>query len=123
VALKARITEADGLMIASPEYHHSVPGVLKNALDWAGRGADRVFMGKTAAVMAASVGPSGGFRSLPHLRQILSVLGVWLVPAQVTVAHAKEAFDASGQLKDETLRGQLEALVEALVSHTRPRPE
>ena len=115
--LKAAIAGADGLLIASPEYNHSIPGTLKNALDWASRGSDRVYDGKSVALIGAAPGALGAVRALLHLRQVLAAVGAWVVPGMVAVPRAGEAFDEQGDLKDETLRGQLEGLVGKLVSH------
>ncbi len=117
--LKRRLGAADGLLIASPEYNHSIPGAFKNAIDWASRGGGRVFDGKAVALMGASPGVFGAVRSLMHLRQVLAALGAWTVPGVVAVPRAGDAFDPEGGLKDETLRGQLDALVERLLSRVR----
>ncbi|HKI97056.1 MAG TPA: NAD(P)H-dependent oxidoreductase [bacterium] len=114
-ALKARIAAASGLLIASPEYNHSIPGTFKNAIDWATRGSNP-FGGKVAALMGASTGGFGAVRSLQHLRQVLMARGAWIVPALVTVSNAEQAFDADGQLKDAALVKQLEGLVATLLA-------
>ena len=114
VELKRRIAGAAGLLIASPEYNHSIPGMFKNAIDWATRGGNP-FAGKTAALMGASTGGFGAVRSLQHLRQVLMARGVWIVPALVTVSNAEHAFDPAGQLKDAALAKQLDGLVTTLL--------
>lgn len=114
---KERIAAVDGLLIASPEYNHSIPGVLKNAIDWASRGPDRVFPGKSAALLGASPGASGALRGLPHLRQVISAVGVWVVPAMVTLPNARAAFDESGALTNEAAQQQLEGAVGQLLAH------
>jgi chromate reductase len=98
-ALRARIARADALLIASPEYNGSIPGVLKNAIDWVSRPPEQPFRGKVAGIMGATPGPSGCARALPDLRKILSALGVFVIPMQVGLGGATEAFDA-GILKD-----------------------
>lgn len=113
--LKDRVAAASGFMIACPEYNHSVPGVLKNAIDWTSRKGGQVWAGKTVALMAASGGPSGGLRGLMALRQVLTPLGVWLVPGQVTIAGAAKAFDESGALVDDTFTKLMEGVVTTLV--------
>jgi chromate reductase len=118
-AFKERIARARGLLIASPEYNSSVPGTFKNAIDWASRPPGNVFKDKIAALMGASPGGFGAVRSLIHLRQVLTTLGVWLVPVQVTVARAHEAFDASGALKDPKINQQISELTQQLVNHLR----
>lgn len=118
-ALKAAIAGADGLLIASPEYNHSIPGTFKNAIDWASRGGGRVFDGKAVALMGASTGAFGAVRGANHLRQVLAALGAWTAPGMVNVPRAGEAFGEDGALKDETLRGQLDALVGRVLEQVR----
>jgi len=94
-----------GLLIASPEYNSSISGVLKNAIDWASRAepgeqALACFDGKVAGLVAASPGPLGGLRGLVTLRSILGNIRVVVLPEQVTVAKAHEAFDDEGRLRD-----------------------
>ena len=102
--LKALFKAHDALLIASPEYNSSVSPLVKNTLDWISRewqGESGLvpFEGKVAAIMAASPSALGGTRMLPHLRQILNTLGVLVLPGQVSVPNAHEAFDTSGALK------------------------
>ncbi|MCU0453478.1 MAG: NAD(P)H-dependent oxidoreductase [Bacteroidetes bacterium] len=109
--LKAQIEHADLLMIASPEYNASVPGVLKNAIDWASR--RNSFDGKMAVIMGASPGPYGTVRMQPHLRQILATLNVLMLPQpQILVRNAADAFDADGQLRDAKTQELLNTLVD-----------
>lgn len=115
VEFKRRLAWADGFMFASPEYNFSIPGTFKNAIDWASRGDEDVFAGKMAALMAASPGGAGGMRMLPHLRQVLTGLNVWLLPGQVTVAKAGEAFNPDGSLVSERTLKQVQELADALV--------
>lgn len=103
--LKELFLSHQGLLIASPEYNSSLSPLLKNTLDWvsrreAGEGRLAAFAEKTAAVMAASPGHLGGLRGLVHLRAILSNVGVLVLPEQVTLSNAHEAFDETGNLKD-----------------------
>ena len=118
----------DALLIASPENNSSVSSLLKNSIDWLsrdigdGKGPDSgyaPYTGKTAALFAASPGGFGGVRALPHLRQILSTLGVTVLPTQVAVPRAHEAFDVSGALKDERVARAVKALATSLVETTR----
>ena len=113
--LKARIAAADGLLFACPEYNHSIPGVFKNAIDWASRGPEHVFPEKNAAIMGASRGGFGAVRALLHLRQVLTALGVWTVPGQVTIPKASEAFDETGVLRDPAQQEQVAKLVGQLL--------
>lgn len=99
----------DGLLISTPEYNGSIPGVLKNAFDWASRANGTIKMGatfknKVAGIMAASPGGFGGIQCLAHLRDILSVLGVHVLPAQFAVPTIHEAFDDTGIFKDEKMQ-------------------
>jgi chromate reductase len=113
--LKHAISSADVLMIATPEYNHSIPGVLKNAIDWA---SDKTnpFQGKVAAIFGASTGLVGTLRAQLHLRQVLQSLSVELVPQpQVFIRSAAEAFLPDGSLADAKLKQQLRQLIEATV--------
>ncbi len=117
VTFKERIARAAGLLIASPEYNASIPGTFKNAIDWASRPPGNIFKDKVAALLGASPGGFGAMRSLLHLRQVLTTLGVWLVPSQVTVSRAHEAFDAEGGLKDPKINEQVAQLTRQLINH------
>jgi chromate reductase len=103
--LKRMMVAHDGLLFASPEYNSAVSGVLKNAIDWVSRPEPGepslvAFTGKVAAIMSASPGALGGLRGLFALRQILSNIGVLVLPDQIAINRAAEAFDDSGKLKD-----------------------
>ena len=115
--LKKLFKSHDGLLIASPEYNSSVSPLLKNTLDWVSRewqGESGLvpYQNKVAAIMAASPGALGGMRMLPHLRQILNALGVLVLPNQLSVPKANEAFSQDGSIKSPE---RLEALVTELV--------
>jgi chromate reductase len=104
-----------GFLIAAPEYNSSITPLLKNAIDWASRPEDDeaplvAFRGKAAALMSASPGGLGGLRGLVTVRAILGNIGVLVLPDQVAISKAHDAFDASGILKD----GKQQASVEAL---------
>jgi len=114
--LKDTIALADVLLIATPEYNHSIPGVLKNAIDWA---ADKTnpFEGKVAAIFGASNGLFGTLRAQLHLRQVLASLNVELVPQpQVFIRSAESAFLPDGSLVDQKIRQQLRRLIEATLT-------
>lgn len=119
--LKALMQASDGFLIATPEYNGSVSGVLKNAIDWVSRSESDdepslvAFRGKTAALLAASPGGVGGMRALIHLRAILGHVGMLLLPDQLTLASAGEAFDEAGQLKDPRKVRQVKSVAGKLV--------
>ena len=104
--LKELFLKNQGLLIASPEYNSSIPGGLKNMIDWVSRTASKeepllaCFDKKVAALMSASPGGLGGLRALVPLRAMLGNIGVLVIPSQIAVSRAHEAFDASGALKD-----------------------
>lgn len=121
--LKALFLEHDGLIIASPEYNSSVTAALKNAIDWVSR-ADRddepmvvAFSGKSAVLCAASPGGLGGLRGLVHLRAILGNIGVTVLPDQVAVSAAHQAFKEDGSLVDEKQEERVKQLGAGLARH------
>lgn len=105
-AFKAKLTGADGYLIASPEYNSGYTAALKNAIDWASRteSADEpplaAFRGKVAGLLAASPGALGGLRGLPTIRMVLSNLQVLVVPEQFALGRAGEAFAEDGSLTE-----------------------
>ena len=105
--LGRRIEAADGLMIASPEYNYSIPGTLKNAIDWVSRMKPMPFRGKHGILLAASTSLVGGIRGLWALRVPLEGLGVTLYPDMFALAQAPQAFDERGKLKDPEVRERL----------------
>ena len=113
---KALLRASDGFLIASPEYNSSITGALKNAIAWASRAESDdepplvAHRGKAAALFAASPAALGGLRSLVTLRSILGNIGVLVLPDQVTISKAHEAFDDSGKLKDERKSQQVAKL-------------
>lgn len=105
--LKQLFFSHEGLLIASPEYNSSITPLLKNTIDWVSRKVGdeaplQAYRGKVAALMSASPGGLGGLRGLVHVRSILGNIGVIVLPTQIAVGSAHEAFDAEGQLKDAT---------------------
>lgn len=110
-----RIAAADAMLIVSPEYNYSVPGVLKNAIDWASRLQSRPLNEKPVAVMGASTGPWGTVRVQLHLRQIFVFVNMLpMQQPQVFINKAEEKFDAQGHLTDEATRKAIRALLESL---------
>jgi len=114
---KRKIREADAILIVTPEYNYSLPGVLKNAIDWASRPyGDNSFEDKPVAVMGASIGTLGTARAQYHLRQTFVFLNMHpLNRPEVMIARAPEKFDESGNLKDEDTRERIRDLLKALV--------
>lgn len=125
VELKARIRQADALLIATPEYNYSVPGVLKNAIDWASRPyGDSAWNGKPVAIMGASVGLFGSARAQYHLRQMFVFLNMYAVnQPEVMIGNAPTRFDAQGNLTDEQSKKLIKLLLRNLVDQTRQMQE
>jgi chromate reductase, NAD(P)H dehydrogenase (quinone) len=122
-AFKAGILEADGVLIATPEYNYSMPGVLKNALDWASRAPERALNDKPVAIVGATPGRWGTVRSQLALRQMLMFPSCRVMPApMMTIAGAREHFDAEGNLIDDETRTQLIAVLEAFATWIRRVP-
>lgn len=123
--LRDAITRADALLIATPQYNGSIPGQLKNALDWASRPyATNVLRGKPVAVIAASPGPSGASRSLAETRAVLACIGADVLEADLAVSHVSSQFDDRGRLRDDAYRIRLTEILERLTHHVRSnRPD
>lgn len=103
--LGERIRAADGIVIVTPEYNYSVPGVLKNAVDWLSRLSDQPFKGKPVALQSASPGLLGGARAQYHLRQTLVFVEALVMPKpEIFVTQASGKIDESGRLTDQTTR-------------------
>jgi len=121
VELKRAIRAADGLLFVTPEYNYSVPGVLKNAIDWASRPyGDSAWKGKPAAIMGASVGAIGTARAQYHLRQMFVFLDVLAInQPEVMIGKAEERFDREGNLTDDSTKQLIAKLLASLVSWTR----
>lgn len=127
--LKDRIAASDGLLIATPEYNNSVPGVLKNAIDWLSRPpADipRVFRGRPVALLGASPGPRGTALAQAAWLPVIRILGLrpWF-DGRLLVAGVKTLFDQDGRLVDEATRTQMQSFMQgfaAFVEYERGRP-
>jgi len=119
--LKKRIRAADAVLIATPEYNYSIPGVLKNAIDWASRPyGDSAWSGKPVAVMGASIGRMGTARAQYHLRQVFVFLDMHpLNKPEVMIGEAADRFDSDGNLIDERSRELIRDLLQNLVDWTR----
>jgi len=105
--LRAKIAATPGLLIVSPEYNGSVPGGLKNAIDWLSRGPGNCFDGRVVSINNASNGAFGGARSTIALKQVFSHLGAWVVPGAMNLPKADGAFDEAGELKEEWMKKAL----------------
>jgi chromate reductase, NAD(P)H dehydrogenase (quinone) len=118
---KKRIRRADALLIVTPEYNYSIPGVLKNAIDWACRPyGDSAWSGKTAAIMRSSLSAIGTARAQYHLRQIFVALNLFtLNQAEVVIADAAHRFDENGNLIYEPTKQLIQELLKKLVDWTR----
>jgi chromate reductase, NAD(P)H dehydrogenase (quinone) len=118
--LRAAVAAADAVLIATPEYNHSIPGALKNALDWASRPfATNVFRGKPVAVIGSSTGLFGAVWAQAELRKVLGAMGARVIEGELAVPVAAETL-ADGRLDDDALRERLESLVAGLVAESRP---
>ncbi len=119
--LKARIAAADVVLVATPEYNSSIPGQLKNALDWVSRPIkESPFRGKPTAVIGASTSAYGGVWAQAELRKVLGILGARVVEGEVAVPNAGEHFDADGRLQHGETREQLAHLLDDLVAAAQP---
>lgn len=121
VDLKKRIREADAILFVTPEYNYSIPGVLKNAIDWASRPyGDSAWFGKPAAIMGASIGLFGTARAQYHLRQSMVFLNMFPVnQPEVMIGNAATRFDKDGNLTDDTTKNFIRQLLTNLVAWTR----
>jgi len=118
-ALREAVAAADAVLIATPEYNSSIPGGLKNALDWASRPiATNVFRGKHVAVIGASAGMFGAVWAQAELRKVLAAMGARVSEVEVAVGHADEKFDDQGELIDETVRTELADALAVLTADT-----
>jgi chromate reductase len=122
--LKKLFVEHDGFLLSAPEYNSSITAVLKNTIDWVSRPAPGEaalvgFTGKSAILMSASPGGLGGLRGLVHVRAILSNINVMVLPSQVAISRAGEAFAPDGSLKDARQQESVLALGKMLTEFVR----
>ena len=125
LALKERVVATDGLLLVSPEYNNSIPGVMKNAIDWLSRprtDVPRIFRERPVGVIGASPGVGGSNLAQLAWLAVLRTLGTspWF-GARVTAARARDLFDAEGRLIDETVRGQLQTFVNGFAKYVDER--
>lgn len=118
---KRLIRGADAILFVTPEYNYSIPGVLKNAIDWASRPyGDNAFDGKAAAIMGASVGSIATARAQYHLRQMMVFLNMFPInQPEVMIGNCGDKFDEQGNLADETTKKHMRQQLESLVAWTR----
>jgi len=115
--LREAVAEADAVIFATPEYNSSVPGALKNALDWASRPfATNSFRNKPVAVLASSAGAFGGIWAQAELRKVLGAMGARVADVEVAVGHAAERFTPDGELVDPVVRQQLRDTLQAVLA-------
>ncbi len=120
--LRAQIQAADALLIATPEYNYSMPGVLKNALDWASRPPSQPFDGKPIALLGATPGGMGSARAQYQLRQVFVALNAQVLNRpEVFISGAPNKFDANGQLTDTATAENLAKLLVALAERVHAR--
>lgn len=120
--LRRAIAGADALLIATPEYNQSIPGALKNALDWASRPfPGNSLRGKPVAVMGASTGPFGAVWAQAELRKVLKTIGASVLETELPVPAAPDAFAADGRLREPRLAATLRGIVTELIQQTARR--
>ena len=121
-AMRSAIAGADAVLFATPEYNSSIPGQLKNGLDWVSRPlATNALRNKPVAVVGASAGAFGAVWAQADLRKVLSAIGARVVDGEVAVGHAPTRFNEQGRLIDDDLREQLAEVVHVLVATVRAR--
>jgi chromate reductase len=118
---KSKIRQADAILFVTPEYNYSIPGVLKNAIDWASRPyGDSAWAGKPAAIISASPSLFGAARAQYHLRQVFVFLDMYAINRpEVMIGKAPERFDNQGRLVDHTTQDLIRLLLQNLIDWTR----
>jgi chromate reductase len=120
-ALRAAVASADAVLIATPEYNSSIPGALKNALDWASRPvATNVFRSKPVAVIGSSAGVFGAVWAQAELRKVLATMGARVAEVEVAVGRAQDKFDEDGRLVDDEIRQELREVLATLSADASP---
>jgi chromate reductase len=119
--LRDAIAGADAVFFTTPEYNSSIPGQLKNALDWASRPiATNSLRNKHVAVIGASTGMFGAVWAQAELRKVLGAIGARVAEGEVPVGHAQDRFDADGRLNDPNLEDEVRSVVRTLVANVQP---
>ncbi|HEU5371935.1 MAG TPA: NAD(P)H-dependent oxidoreductase [Gaiellaceae bacterium] len=120
-AFRALVREADAVFLATPEYNSSIPGALKNALDWASRPlATNAFRNKPVAVIGSSAGAFGGVWAAAELRKVLGAMGARVTEVEVAVGHAHDKLDELGELSDHDVRDGLREALDTLLAEAAP---
>lgn len=120
-AFRALVREADAVFFATPEYNSSIPGALKNALDWASRPlATNAFRNKPVAVIGSSAGAFGGVWAAAELRKVLGAMGARVTEVELAVGHAHDKLDELGELSDHDVRDGLREALETLLAEAAP---
>ena len=120
-AFRRLVRDADAVIFATPEYNSSIPGALKNALDWGSRPlATNVFRNKPVAVIASSAGAFGGVWAAAELRKVLGAMGARVADVELAVGHAAEKFDEDGRLIDDDVRQGIRDALAALAAEAMP---
>jgi len=118
VDFRARIAATHGIVLCSPEYNNSVPGMMKNAIDWASRGKDQPMKGKIVALMGASPGPYGGARALLAWRPVFRLNSATIISPELAVTFAGKAFTPDGKFVEESHAKQLNNVLDELIRVT-----
>jgi chromate reductase, NAD(P)H dehydrogenase (quinone) len=120
-AFRSLVREADAVFFATPEYNSSIPGALKNALDWASRPlATNAFRNKPVAVIGSSAGAFGGVWAAAELRKVLGAMGARVTEVEMAVGHAHDKLDDTGELADQDVRDGLREALETLLAEVSP---
>jgi chromate reductase len=120
-AFRTLVREADAIFFATPEYNSSIPGALKNALDWASRPiAANAFRNKPVAVIGSSAGAFGGVWAAAELRKVLAAMGARVTEVELVVGHAHDKLDEVGELADDDIRDELREALDLLLAEAEP---
>ena len=120
--LRALVRGADAVLVATPEYNSSIPGALKNALDWASRPlATNAFRNKPVGVIASSAGAFGAVWAAAELRKVLGAMGARVADIELAVGHAQDRFDEEGILADDDVREGLRDALASLIAEATPQ--
>jgi len=120
--IRATVREADAVLFATPEYNLSIPGVLKNAVDWLSRPslAESALRGKPVAVVGASIGVFGAVWAQAELRKVLGATGARVIEGEVVLGRAMDRFDADGRLNDASHEDEVREVVKGLLAEAEP---